>query len=117
MIDDNASVVPTIQDENFEKSQQEQSYGEFQNVLANNVAMDWVSSSEDPHNEVQQLLALSTFKPSTTGSGKKSGDVANTSGSKSNTRGSTCSLVGLTQEEIPTAIQLVRRQYRKYTEQ
>lgn len=117
MIDDNASIVSTIQDEYFEESQQEQGRGELQNVLANNVAMDWVSSSEDPHNEVQQLLTLSTFKPSTTGSGKKSGDVANISGSKSKTRGSARSLVGLTQEEIPTASQLVRRQYRKYTEQ
>ncbi|KAG1473327.1 hypothetical protein G6F56_001016 [Rhizopus delemar] len=62
--------------------------------------MDWVSSSEDPHNEVLQLLTLSTFKPSTTGSGKKSGDVANNSGSKSKTRGS-------------AALWL----YRKYTEQ
>ncbi|RCH80673.1 hypothetical protein CU098_001507, partial [Rhizopus stolonifer] len=67
--------------------------------------MDWVSSSEDPHNEVLQLLTLSTFKPSTTGSGKKSGDVANNSGSKSKTRGSAA------------LCQLVRRQYRKYTEQ
>ncbi|CAO3673751.1 unnamed protein product [Rhizopus stolonifer] len=108
MIEDNASVVFTIQDVYFEKSHQEQGRGELQDVLANNVAMDWVSSSEDPHNEVQQLLTLSTFKSSAISPGKKSGDVANASRNKSKTRGPALSLVGLTQEEIPTASQLVR---------
>ena len=64
------------------------------------VDMDWTSANADsPHNEVQQLVTLSDFKPSALSiPAAKQKKV-------------------IKAEKAPTAAQVTKRQYRKYTEQ
>lgn len=110
VMDKHCNIIDSIQEDIFEDYQQEPRRGELQNDLINGAAMDWVSDS--PHNEVQQLLTLSTFNPT-----KKIEGNRTVSKNKPKTCGSARSLEGLVPEEIPQASQLVRSQYRKYTEQ
>ena len=64
------------------------------------VDMDWTSANANsPHNEVQQLVTLSDYKPSAFSmSAPKQKKIVNA-------------------EKAPTAAQVTKRQYRKYTEQ
>ncbi|KAI8327583.1 hypothetical protein BC941DRAFT_477462 [Chlamydoabsidia padenii] len=102
-------VFPGLQDECMDVVSQR---GQLQNDLVNTMATEWKESNKDnQHNDVQQLLCLSDFKPESTNFN------AGTAPSKATrSKGPKKSTDNLPVELIPDAKQMVKRQYRKYTE-
>ena len=74
-----------------------------QDDFAQAVEMEWVKTNS-PHNEVQQILTLSNFMPVAVNS--------NTAGSKAKK----VSQSSVDVDAVPKAHQIVKTQYRKYTE-
>ncbi|KAI7902936.1 uncharacterized protein BX663DRAFT_561018, partial [Cokeromyces recurvatus] len=102
-----------FQYENFSENNNAQR-GHVRNDFVESVQMDWVSSNKDgPHNDVQQFFIISNFKPETV--------EPNTGISASKTASHKITTTATTKKlyfgMIPRADQIIKRQYRKYTEQ
>lgn len=116
-IDSEANIhqaFPGLQEEFFHENQTNSQRGQVGNDFVNAVEMEWTSLHNrcGQHNDIQQLLTLSDFRPESVNL-----DAGTSASKAAKSKVSRTAEASLPTRTIPDASQIVKRQYRKYTEQ